>query len=454
MLKSVDELNARLAELLDEATALVNLAKKDEREFTDEETARFDEIKAESDQIKKDDLPRAEWLAEEKERLESSRAVVGLQVQPQGQRTTLDFGRPTIHLPATARFYENRLRAFRGEGAVEAAYIAGKFYSATLWGDRKSRAWLEKHDIQAALSTDSEEKGGALVPIEIEKRIIDLVEEYGTARRKCEIVPMASDTKIWPRVTGGLTVYFPGENTAITESEPALDNITLVARKAATLTRVSSELGEDSMGPMGDLITRKIALAFATKEDQCCFLGDGSSTYAGISGLITECTAATATIVTALTANTAFSTLDMVDFESMIGKLPEYPGIRPEWYISKAGWAASMMRLADAAGGNTAAEIEGRRRLVFAGFPVNLVQCMNSTLTAQTSTKGLCYFGDLDMAASFGDRRGMTVAVSDQRYFEYDQLGIRGTERYDINVHDVGDTSNAGAVVMLATPSS
>ncbi|HUT92359.1 MAG TPA: phage major capsid protein [Thermoguttaceae bacterium] len=449
---TVDQINEKIAELHAKATALNNLAKKEKRDLTDEESAEFDGYMAECKRLKEVEIPRAKWLEDEAKRLsESTRQT---QLQPTG----LDDGQfpaPRIVVPRAARFYENRLRAFHGEGAVEAAYTAAQFYAATLWQSRKARAWCEKHNIQAALSTDSDEKGGAVVPLEIEKRIIDLAEEYGTARRKCERVPMGSDTKIWPRVTGGLTVYFPGENGSITESEPTFDNITLVARKAATLTRVSSELEEDSMIAIGDLITRKIALAFATKEDQCCFLGTGAgATYCGISGLITECAAATATVVTAITANTAFSTLDLADFESMLGKLPMYPGINPEWYISKAGWAASMMRLADAAGGNTAAIIEGQRREMFLGYPVNLVQCMNTTLTAQTSAAGICYFGDLGMAASFGDRRGMTVAVSDQRYFEYDQIGIRGTERFDINVHDVGNTSVAGAMVMLSMPSS
>ena len=184
-------------------------------------------------------------------------------------------------------------------------------------------------------------------------------------------------------------------------------------------------------------------------------MGDGTSTYGGISGLITECTTATATIVTALTANTAFGTLDLVDFEAMIGKLPAYPGIRPVWYIHKAGYAASMMRLIDAAGGNTISTLEtGPNMASFLGYPVQFVNVMNSTLTAQTSVKGACYFGDIAMATTLGDRRGVSVDVTTDRYFEYDQIGIKGTERFDINAHDVGDTSNAGAVIMLAFPAS
>jgi len=210
----------------------------------------------------------------------------------------------------------------------------------------------------------------------------------------------------------------------------------------------------DALIDMASDLASEIAYAFALKEDQCAFLGTGASTYDGISGLITELTTATASQAEAASGNTAFSTLDLTDFESMIGKLPEYGGIQPEWYIHKAGWAASMMRLADAAGGNTAEVIEGQRRRMFLGYPVNFVQVMNSTLEAQTSTYGLCYFGDMRMAASMGERRGIRIKTSDQRYFEYDQWGIQGTERIDINIHDVGDTSDAGPMIMLSTPSS
>ena len=93
--------------------------------------------------------------------------------------------------------------------------------------------------------------------------------------------------------------------------------------------------------------------------------------------------------------------------------------------------------------------------MMFLGYPVVFSQVMNSTLTAQTSTNGLCYFGDLRQAAMFGDRRGLSIAVSNDRYFELDQLAIRGTERYDIAVHETGDASSTpGSIIQLSTPGS
>ena len=139
----------------------------------------------------------------------------------------------------------------------------------------------------------------------------------------------------------------------------------------------------------------------------------------------------------------------------MVGKLPEFPGIDPAWYISKAGWAASMLRLQAAAGGNTIATLaQGAAGMQFLGYPVRWSQVMNSTLSAQTSTDGICYFGDMRMSVALGSRRGISLMVSSDRYFELDQLAIKGTERLDINVHETGDASNAGSMIMLSTPAS
>jgi len=50
-------------------------------------------------------------------------------------------------------------------------------------------------------------------------------------------------------------------------------------------------------------------------------------------------------------------------------------------------------------------------------------------------------FGNLGMACSLGDRRGIRVALSSEQYWEEDQIGVKGTMRHDINVHDLGSTT-------------
>jgi hypothetical protein len=63
-------------------------------------------------------------------------------------------------------------------------------------------------------------------------------------------------------------------------------------------------------------------------------------------------------------------------------------------------------------------------------------------------------FGDLSLAADFGNRRATTIAMSEHSEFDTDEIGVRGTERFDINNHSVGDTTNPGPVVGLVMASA
>jgi HK97 family phage major capsid protein len=71
------------------------------------------------------------------------------------------------------------------------------------------------------------------------------------------------------------------------------------------------------------------------------------------------------------------------------------------------------------------------------------------TATTDISDTAMIGFGDLGMAVTMGERRGISIQTSNERYFEYDQVAIKATERFDINVHDIGDSTTAGPFVAL-----
>lgn len=358
--------------------------------------------------------------------------------------------RPQIIVPGNRKTV---LKNFKGENAEANAYSSGQWFLA-ITGNQKCQKWCQEHGISIVMagSEGSDSLGGYLVPEQFESAIIELREERGVFRRHARREPMTSDTKTIPRRAGGVTMYYVGENTEITASDKTWDSIKLTARKAGVLTKYSSELNEDSVISIADNLAEEIGYAFANGEDSAGFNGDGTSTYGGINGLKTALAAGS--IYTAITGNTAFSTLDLDDFEGMMGMLPLYALQDAAWYISRAGWAASMLRLAAAAGGNTMDNIAGSMQPTFLGYPVRFAQVMNSTLTAQTSTNGLAYFGSLRQGVAFGDRRGISLATSMDRYFELDQLAIKGTQRFDIVVHETGTASVAGSIISLKTPSS
>lgn len=451
MKTAIQKLQAKRQNWLKEAQFLTAKADKENRELTAAESKRFDVCMAHAERLGKE-IARREKLSA------ATAKQTAVAPRPQANLSTRinNGGVSNWTLPAGVSRIAS-LKSFKGDQADLKAYRFGQFMLAVAYGNSKARQYCLNHGIQLlAQATNINEKGGILVPPEFAETIIDLREKYGVFRQECRKVPMGRDTLTVPRRTGGLTAYFVSENpgSGITESDKTFDGVQLVAKKMATLTRYSSEIAEDAIINVGDDLASEIAYAFASKEDDCGFNGTGASTYGGITGVTVKINDGThtASVLDAASGNVSFETLDLEDFQKCVGRLPEYVE-NPKWYISKYGWANAMQRLAYAAGGNDAQTVAAGMQPTFLGYPVVISQKLNRTAGSDVSAIKVL-FGDLSMAATLGDRREIVVMESDQRYFEYDQIGIRGTQRIDINVHDLGDTSEAGPIVALKTAAS
>lgn len=447
--EKIDAINASIVEKQSEAQAFVKLAESEDRELTEEESNSIDEIL-------NTDLPKLKSELERFEKLVAFSVDVDRSSDdPSSDAGSVDGNPKKIVVPAAAKRHA-KLKAFQGANAEEDAYTAGKWLLATIGGHNESAEWCADHGIStqyAGMVTNDNQLGGYTVPTEMEVSVIALREQYGVFRRNAHVETLSADVKTISRPTGGITAAFVGEGKTTTTSNSNWKQIELVARKLMALSKMSKELSVDSVVSVADQVARDVAQAFALKEDQCGFLGDATSGYGSITGLLNKLLASSK--YTALSGNTAFSSLDLVDFETMVGQLPQYAENGAKWYISKKGYYASMARLMDAAGGNTNANLSEGAKPRFLGFDVELVQVMNSTLSAQTSTDGLCYFGNLAMAATLADRTGMSLETSDQVYFTTDEIAIKGTERFGINIHEYGAaTGDAGPIIGLSTPGS
>ena len=357
-------------------------------------------------------------------------------------------------LATTCRGHTYFIQGASREEANLKAYSFAQFVLAT-GGYGPAMKWCSDHGIgvsfKAAQQEGTIEEGGALVTPEFENDMIVLREMFGIFRQQARMTPMGSDVISRPRRVDVLVVYYPEEGGEITESEANWDRVKLVARKFATLTKVSSELNEDAMVSMGDIIAGEIAYAFAKAEDDNGFNGDGTSDFAGITGArqVLKDVDGTIANIKGLTVadGNAYSEIILGDFQAVSGTLPVYAETsRTAWYCSKTFWETVFVRLALAAGGVTAAEIVAGLNRRFLGYPVILSQIMPKT-TANDQVA--CLFGDLSLAADFGDRRQTTIAMSEHYAFNTDQITVRGTQRVDINVHDVGDTTDGGPLVGL-----
>ena len=353
---------------------------------------------------------------------------------------------PRITMPDQIKI-DGRARHLK---SAEEAYRFGRFIMAAR-GHRKSLDWCQSNGIVTKGHTESvNSAGGFLVPDEFESSLISLRERYGVFRRNAKNVPMTSDTKRMPRRKTTLTAYAVGEAAAGTESQQVFDQVNLVAQKFMVLTTASNELNEDAIVNLGDDIANEIAYAFALKEDECGFNGDGTSTYGGIVGVIPEIEGISSAAGISDANVASYADLSMTLLMAFVAKLPAYADSpNCKFYCSKAFYHACLERLVYASGGVTARELkDGTATPTLLGYPVEYVQVMRKTYTADTIQ---CLFGDLSMAAYFGDRRQTSIAFSDSALnaFEQDEVAVRGTERFDIKCANLGDATDAGPIVAL-----
>jgi len=316
-------------------------------------------------------------------------------------------------IPARAKAQKSRFFASSSD-----AYLAGMYF-AHLAGSSKAG------EILAAQSVGTDDKGGFTVPDPLAASLVNLLEEYGVARRVCKRVVMSALTWTVPKVLGHATIYYPDEAQAITESDVTFGQIQLTAGKLAGLVKMSTEVTEDSVISIVDTVVQSLAYAIAIEEDKNLFNGVAGGINAdGIKGNTsvadTNVASVAALALTDLTAATVATGNPVV-------------GQRNEWYLNSTLYHGPIRDLLNAAGGNTIGDLEGGQRPTLLGYPVNFVNVLPGS-SASTSGDLLAVFGDLSIGCYFGDRRALNFQTLRELYAVNDQVGVVCTERIDVKV--------------------
>lgn len=358
-------------------------------------------------------------------------------------------GSPKVEF--TRRYRVSALRAFKGatrEEADEKAFRSGQWIRATLFNDPGATRWCRENGLQTRYASETiDSAGGALVPNELSDAIIDLREEYGVFRKLAKVYPMGRDTITVPRRSGGLTVVPTSEGGSITESQKTWNQVTLTARGLKILTAYSTELDADAVINIADDLASEMATAFAQFEDQRGFRGTGVAADASIVGVNTAIAAlGTAYWCAAEAAAThdTFAEIAAADLAIVMSQVQPRALRNAKWICSSVCKALVFDRLMAAGGGNTIQTLGGPVIQTYLGYPI-VVSNEMPVSTASLDTAVMLLFGDLSMAATMGDRKGIEIARSTDYGFANDLIYVRGVERCDINVHDLGGLLATGA---------
>ncbi len=378
----------------------------------------------------------------------------------QGSQKPFNTAQPAELAPQSSqRFRYGLLKAFTRDysmpdgtviKAEEAGYRAGMWYAAVVHKSDKAERWCKENGISTRVMSGSTlTGGGAIVPTELEQAIIDLRDSYGVARRLARMRPMNSDSLEIPRRTGGLTAYFfsDTDGSGITASDKSWDMVGLNAKKLGALARVSNDLVDDAIIDLVDDFAQEMAYAFAVKEDNCYIVGDGTSTYGGMEGMITKFEATAFSSRISLTSGVdTFAEVSATDMGSVMAGVAAYGLLGSKWLMSNTARELIIGRLKAAGGGNTINDLAGGTGGQFLGYDVETSEAMPAGAGTDYSSNIMFMFGRFDLASSFGSRRGITIQVLRERYAELGQLGVIGTERFDIVNHDLGSTSVKGPI--------
>lgn len=322
------------------------------------------------------------------------------------------------------------------------------------------------HILDKAMETGSPTGGGVLVGQEVIPQIQMMLNQFGVFRRYARNIPMGAGETLMPSCSDLLTMDFPGEGSDIDTADPTIKLIKLIPKTGYLLTAYSSQLEEDALVALGEWLAEIFTRSAAYAEDYYGFLGDGTSTYKGFTGICGGLKNLSATIanIAGLIVGTGnlYSELVIGDFEKVAGILPDFADDGDAaWYAHRYFYYTVMVRIALAATGATATETimnAGRRDKMFLEYPVRSANVMPK---AEANSQVCAILGNLRMGAKLGVRGGLEFATSSERYFEKDLIAARCRDRFAINVQDgIGNASGTasarvqGPIVGLITAAS
>ena len=158
----------------------------------------------------------------------------------------------------------------RGDG------VDGAIRVLKMWGnDDLAEKWAEART--KALAAGDATAGGFLVPVQFSQEVIEFLRARSVIRRlNARVIPVPTGTTKIPKLSGGATAYYIGENVNATKSEPTTGQLTLTFKKLVTLVPMSNDLLRYA-SPGADAIVRDdVVNAMRVREDSAFIRDSGT----------------------------------------------------------------------------------------------------------------------------------------------------------------------------------
>lgn len=313
------------------------------------------------------------------------------------------------------------------------------FYACGKEGNSATGMYPNDNEVKAllkALSVTTPSEGGFLVGEQYSRDIIPLLRSKIAAMQLgVRRVPMPNGNMNIPKLTGGASSYYVGENQNATKSQETFGNIKLSSKKLVTLVPVSNDLIRNASVEADMMVRDDMIQAMALKVDWAALYGSGSEFEPrGIKRSITTAN---------YTVSTAAIDADLPG--TMISQLmtDNIPMISCGWEFNSKTWG-EFYNLKTTT--NQYIYRDEMNRGMLNGFPFRV----SNQITTANSTAGTTYYdlvlGDFsellfgeELAFEFMASNEATYDVGGTLYstFSLDQTVMKITQKHDFALrHD------------------
>ena len=144
--------------------------------------------------------------------------------------------------------------------------------------DFAQRMYGDANVVTKALSANTDVTGGFLVPEILSTEIIEYLRPASVVRSMgARVMPLNNLQMSIPKITGGASATYVGENVNISATQQSFGQITLAAKKLAALVPISNELLQVNTIAADQIVREDLVKAMAMREDLAFSRGDGTA---------------------------------------------------------------------------------------------------------------------------------------------------------------------------------
>ena len=226
------------------------------------------------------------------------------------------------------------------------------------------------------------------------------------------------------RGTTNALAYWKAAGAAAKENTPNLGRETVVPETLIALTDVDSELDEDSMVTLGNYLASQFAFAMGQTTDLAAFKGDGTSTYAGMVGILNSDRVSTVDMGSGDVTFAHIAYGDTIDLETEVGET----ALINAAYLMHRSIKGLVKNLLDTANHPIWQATVGREPDDLNGYPLRTAGCMRTNAEVAVSTT-FATFGDFNQGLVFGRRGQLRIDYSSDVNFKNFQQCWRAVMR-------------------------